>query len=82
MKKFEELTSINSTILNIGGKVFKTVQDPYLVNDKFYKALAVDKHNNTFEIYWEINHKHFNELQDESESCDWENPSSIIRINV
>lgn len=81
MKKFEELNVTNSTIVFMDGDEIRTTQDPYITeqegwfDDKpFYKAHGVDDENNEYIIYWKIVDE---ETTDESNACDWENPSFI-----
>lgn len=79
MKNFNELNAFNSTIIEWEGIELRTTQDPYLNNDE-YTAIAVDSKNNEYEITWEINHPDFENLEDESEACDWENPIKVVRL--
>lgn len=76
MKKFSSLNEKNSTIFESGGKELRTIQDPYII-EKTYKAIALDQDDNQYDVEWEIiNH----ETTDESESCNWEKPISVIKL--
>ena len=55
------------------------MDNPYLDGD-VYKAIAVDQYDNQYEITWEINHPAFDELEDESEACDWDNPVEVEKL--
>ncbi|MET3505554.1 hypothetical protein [Halalkalibacter oceani] len=78
MKKFEELNSGNSTIVEFEGKEYRTLQDAYVSDDgSEYKAHAVDENDKEYMIYWEtINF----DTSDESEACDWDNPIRVENI--
>ena len=83
MKKFDELNVCNSTIFDYVGVELRTVDDPYIADDGvnvFYKALAVDTHNRLYEIQWDIIANDFEQLQDESEACNWEEPTKVIPL--
>lgn len=77
--KFENLNQSNSTIVFSEGEEYRTTQNPY-VNDEgtHYMAHAVDEKNDEYMIEWEIVHPDYNSLDDESETCDWENPVVLI----
>lgn len=78
MSTFETLNYRNSTIINVEGKEYRTTQHPYLAdNGEEYIAQAVDVYDNAYQITWAINHPDFENLEDESEACDWDNPSSV-----
>lgn len=79
MKTFNELNAFNSTIIEWEGIELRTIQDPYLADD-VYKSVAVDSDNNEYEITWEINHPDFENLEDESEACDWDNPLTVVSL--
>jgi len=65
------------------GKEYTLTQQPYIdgkTDDRpHYRAMAVDKEGNDHEVtwnvvdYWEI-------IEDESESCDWDEPESVEKI--
>ena len=81
MTNFKDLNVTNSTIIELEGKEYRTTQEPF-VNDEGteYKAHAVDEANNEFMIVWDINHSDFENLEDESEACDWDNPVRVIKL--
>jgi hypothetical protein len=76
---FNKLNDYNSTIIVYDGVELRTIDNPYLDSD-VYKAIAVDKFDNKYEIVWTINHPDFENLEDESESCDWDNPASVEKL--
>ena len=76
VKKFNILNELTSTILEWEGITLKTTQDPYL-DDDIYRAIAVDKNDDKYEIKWKITNY---ETTDESESCDWDNPIKVIKL--
>lgn len=51
-----------------------TYEQPY------YIALAEDEEGNRYEVNWMVTHPDFENLEDESEACDWDIPTSIDRI--
>lgn len=76
MKKYNSLNARNSTIFDWEGLELRTNQDPYADIDT-YKAIALDQDDNEYNVEWEIiDH----ETTDESESCDWDNPISVVKI--
>lgn len=78
MKKFQELNKFNSTIVVVDGVEYRTTQDPY-INDEgdAYKAHALDAEGNEYLITWvAVN----TETEDESDTCDWDNPINIKTI--
>jgi hypothetical protein len=76
MKTFNELNATNSTIFEVEGVEFRTTQDPY-PNDSGnqYIAQAIDADGNTYQVRWDV--LNF-DTTDESEVCNWNNPSSVI----
>ncbi|KIL12207.1 hypothetical protein B4127_1538 [Bacillus pumilus] len=79
--KFQDLNHNNSTIVVFEGKEYRTTQNPHVNNDgTHYTAHAVDKMNEEYTIEWEISVVDFENLEDESEACDWENPVSVISL--
>jgi predicted DNA-binding protein len=79
IKMFNKLNETNSTIIEFDGTELRTTQNPYLNGDT-YTANAVDQYDNRYKIVWEINHPKFEELEDESEACDWDNPASVEKL--
>ena len=79
IKMFETLNETNSTIVTVDGTELRTTQEPYLNGDN-YTANAVDQDDNEYKIIWEINHPDFENLEDESEACDWDNPVSVEKL--
>lgn len=76
MKKYNKLNACNSTIIEVEGVELRTTQDPYSNGDT-YLAHAVDQDDSEYTIEWEIiNH----ETTDESETCNWDNPISVIKL--
>lgn len=78
-KMFETLNETNSTIVTVDGTELRTTQEPYL-NGENYTANAVDQDDNEYKINWEINHPDFENLEDESEACDWDNPVEVEKL--
>lgn len=78
---FESLNTNNSTIVSFEGVEYRTTQNPY-VNDEgtHYEATAINKDNEQVLIEWEITHQDYKNLEDESDACDWDNPSRVIRL--
>ena len=79
IKMFETLNETNSTIVTVDGTELRTTQEPYLNGDN-YTANAVDQDDNEYKIIWEITHPDFENLEDESEACDWDNPVSVEKL--
>ena len=54
-------------------------QDAYLEDD-FQSAHATDKEGNEYMVHWEITADDFENLEDQSAACDWDNPIFITKI--
>ncbi|MGG0029516.1 hypothetical protein ABEX92_16780 [Bacillus safensis subsp. osmophilus] len=78
---FESLNINNSTIVFFEGVEYRTTQNPY-VNDEGtqYEATAINRDNEQVLIEWEITYQDYKNLEDESDACDWDNPSKVIRL--
>ena len=76
---FNKLNEYNSTIIEFDGTELRTIDNPYLDGD-VYKAIAVDQYDHKYQITWEITHPDFENLEDESEACDWDNPVSVEKL--
>lgn len=65
------------------GREYTLQQDAYIDgvagDTPVYKAMALDDEGNEYEVTWEVV-DHWEELEDESEMCDWENPVSVESI--
>lgn len=65
------------------GKQYTLTQQPYIdgkMDDRpYYKAIAVDKNGNEHEVVWDVV-DNWEEIEDESESCDWDEPESVEKI--
>lgn len=72
-KQWEELNETNSTAVSFKGVEIKTTQDPY-IKDNTYTAHAISVFGDEYQLSWNIINE---ETTDESETCDWEHPSSI-----
>ena len=72
--------SIKNTV-TINSKTYTLTQDAYITGNgsrDYYRAHAVDADNNEYYIIWDIVDA---ESDDESNACEWENPSDIISID-
>lgn len=73
----------SSVIFNC--KEYALIQDAYVtgaLNDPYYEASAIDEQGNEYMVIWEIlDLENFAELEDESNACDWDNPSEIYLLN-
>lgn len=68
---------------NHNGKTITLIQDAYAdggIDHTYYTAAAEDADGNQYQVNWTITHPDFESLEDESEACDWDNPSSIELI--
>lgn len=67
---------MNKTIINL-------TQDAYINdNGNTYTAQAADKNGNTYTVCWDVlDSIDIDTLEDESEACDWENPSTVTDEN-
>ena len=75
------MTKSNNNTVTINSKTYTLTQDAYIDSDgsrDYYTAHAVDADNNEYYIIWDIVDA---ESDDESNACDWENPSDIISID-
>ncbi|MFE5473852.1 hypothetical protein [Bacillus safensis] len=76
--KFENLHETNSTIIKFEGREYRTIQNPFINKDRtHYLAKALDQANNDCLIKWKINHNDYENMEDYSEVCDWENPVKV-----
>ena len=64
------------------GKEYTLTQQAYIDGPAdgtpVYKATAVDQEGNEYEVEWEVR-ENWEEIEDESDMCDWENPVSVER---
>ncbi|MCT6924118.1 hypothetical protein [Metasolibacillus sp.] len=75
------------TTVNFEGKEITLTQEAYISGTHeapYYEATGVDVEGNEVTVKWEIKAHWLNEdgslngeLEDESEACDWDNPSEI-----
>lgn len=78
MTNYTDLNEKNSTIIEWNGKELRTIQDPHITDDGAqYVANALDAEGNEYIITWEVTNY---ETTDESESCDWDNPTGITLV--
>lgn len=70
--------------IEVDGKIYGITQDPYCetnflsyYQEPIYVATAIDGDDDEYEIRWEIINK---DCEDESDTCDWENPYLIRKI--
>ena len=54
-------------------------QKAYIDGD-VYSAHATDCVGNEYMVHWEIQVDDYENLEDESDACDWENPISITKL--
>jgi hypothetical protein len=58
------------------GKTLTLMQDAFLaggeMDNEHYEAQAKDENGNEYTIFWEITAENFEDLQDESDACDWD----------
>jgi hypothetical protein len=64
------------------GKEYTLTQDAYISSDgKTYQATAVDKNGDDYMVYWDvIDWDNIDEIDDESNMCDWDNAANVIKI--
>ncbi|WP_147802464.1 hypothetical protein [Alkalicoccus halolimnae] len=76
--KFDELNSTNSTIVNVEGVEYRTIQKPKVSSSgDTYKADALDQEDNKYEIEWAVVNP---EAVDESEVCEWNEPIAVNKL--
>ena len=78
-----------STIL-FEGKEITLKQDPYITGTNespYYEALGIDVDGNKVNVTWEIKAHWLNEngtvkdeLEDETEACEWDNPVKVTLV--
>jgi len=82
-----EATTMTNQIKNNHGtvthnnKTLTLTQDAYMTSNgsrDYYRAHAVDANNNEYYIIWDIVDA---DCDDESNACDWANPSDVISID-
>lgn len=64
------------------GKEYKLIQEAYIdgTHDKpFYRANAVDDRGKLYEIRWSVK-DNWEEIEDESEMCEWDSPTSVTEL--
>ncbi len=63
------------------GVKYWLTQNAYItgpLDSPYYEASAIDASGNHYTIYWDILPEiDINDIQDESECCDWDNPSNV-----
>lgn len=73
--------SDNHGTVTHNGKTITLTQDAYITSNgsrDYYRAHAVDANQNEYYILWDIIDA---DCDDESNACDWSNPSDIISID-
>lgn len=76
MTQFEKLNAMNSTVVEVEGVEYKTTQDPYVTDaGDQYQAHAVDADDKEYLIIWDVVNE---DVEDESDACDWDEPSSVV----
>lgn len=69
--------------VNVEGKTIELMQDPYIdgMPDErpIYKAHGKDEDGNEYVITWDVVDG-YEEIEDESEMCDWNKPSGLMKI--
>lgn len=90
MLKFEEVGEKFGYEIKWEGKILRLTQDAYIDDRHYgdfrddshrYTAIAVDKEDNKHRLYWNVlDEEGFSELEDESLACDWDNPTSVIKL--
>lgn len=85
MTKFSDLIGPHGATIEWKGKRMQTTDVPYVMQvgeelyaHEMYNAPALDEDGNEYVIYWEITDA---ETTDESEACDWANPTSVIPMS-
>lgn len=65
------------------GKEYTLKQQAYIDGKAderpYYRAMAVDQEGNEHEVTWDVV-DNWEEIEDESESCDWDEPESVEKI--
>lgn len=65
------------------GKTIKTNQEPFIdgMSDEkpIYKAYGEDQEGNEYIITWNVV-DHYEEIEDESEMCNWDKPSGLMKL--
>ena len=73
----------SSVIFNC--KEYALIQDAYVTGalaNPYYTASAIDEQGNEYMVIWDIKDlENYAELEDESNACDWDNPSEIYLLN-
>lgn len=68
-------------VMVVDGVGYKLVQEPYVSDDgKTYQAAAETK-GGEYMIFWNVI-GNLDEIEDESEACDWENPSHVRYLGL
>jgi len=90
---FDKMARENGSIQHEGQELALT-QIAYADNmgtdgDIYYKAAAIDRAGNDYEINWDLKEEVKNRdvekygyLEDESEACDWDSPSDVRKLDL
>lgn len=69
--------------INAEEKEILLTQEPFIDGvagaRPIYKAHGEDEHGNEYIVIWNVV-DHYEEIEDESEMCDWDNPSELIEL--
>jgi len=70
-------------VVEFEGKEYALEQQAYIDGvqgrEPYYKATAVDKNGNQYEVAWDVV-ENWEQIDDEEEMCDWDNPVSADKI--
>lgn len=84
MTKLNELKNKYGSV-RFNCREYVLIQDTYVTGalaNPYYTASAIDENGNEYMVVWEIKDlENFAELEDESNACDWDNPSEICLLN-
>lgn len=53
-------------------------QSIYAMEGNFYEAQGIDASGNGYTLYWNLCENYDPANDDESDACDWENPTAIV----
>jgi len=55
----------------------------YVIRDNWYEATATDENGNEYRVVWRLRDDFdISENLDESDACDWDEPSEIINLET
>ncbi|CAM3990978.1 hypothetical protein [Alkalicoccus chagannorensis] len=76
--KFDELNASNSTIVEVEGIEYRTIEKPKVSSTgDTYEAHALDQEDNKYYVEWAVADP---EAVDEVDACEWDEPIQVKKV--